>query len=45
MKRFHGVVAGNVHECSLKLSIGIVSHFMWLENPAKFNQIVRAFMG
>jgi non-heme chloroperoxidase len=21
------------------------SHFMWLENPAKFNQIVRAFMG
>lgn len=21
------------------------SHFMWLENPAKFNQLVRAFMG
>ena len=21
------------------------SHFMWLENPTKFNQIVRAFMG
>jgi non-heme chloroperoxidase len=21
------------------------SHFMFLENPAKFNQIVRAFMG
>jgi hypothetical protein len=22
MKRFHGALAGNVHECSLKLSIG-----------------------
>jgi len=21
------------------------SHFMWLENPTKFNQLVRAFMG
>jgi hypothetical protein len=25
MKSFHGVLAGNVHECSLKLSIGKVS--------------------
>jgi hypothetical protein len=25
VKHFHGVSAGNVYECSLKLSIGIVS--------------------
>ena len=27
MKNFHGVLAGNVHECSLKLSIGRVRNF------------------
>src|SRR6266852_805477 len=29
MNRFHGVSAGNAHECSLKLSIGKARRFLW----------------
>ena len=37
IKRFHGVLAGNVHACSRKLSIGTVSGFVCCDSIAVCN--------